>query len=365
MITLKTGVPGASKTLSAVHEIAVLLGKQIKGTEETRPIFVHGVKDLNLPHFDLPDATKWADCAEGAIVIIDEAQGTFPPRSSTSKPPPHVEALNTHRHKGIDLIVITQHPKLIDQSVRRLVGKHQHYRRLYGGKTSICYEWDHCEDSLVGIKTAHKSIFRQPRDAFKYYKSAEVHTKQRFKVPLWLMAFPIAVVALAIYGGPTMARILSGNAATESAAAPTEAASQARALSGGMGPAFAASLPAVAAAPRIVGCIALKARCECIDSAGVSAVVDYERCMASSVRGGLLVPYGSSDGQGASSAHPAGSSSAPARSVGNVAHAVGISTDYTPRNPVRDLSGTLSYSGSPETLADSRDGDTLAWMRGR
>lgn len=361
MITLKTGVPGASKTLSAVHEMAVLLGKQIRGKEETRPIFVHGVKDLSLPHFPLPDATKWPDCPDGAIVIIDEAQGTFPPRASTSKAPSHVEALNTHRHKGIDLIMITQHPKLIDQSVRRLVGKHQHYRRLYGGKTSVCYEWDHCEDSLMGIKNAHKSMFRQPRDAFKYYTSAEVHTKQSFKVPLWLIAFPFAVVAMAIYGGPTMARILSGKPA-ESATASAPAASSV----GVPEPARYADLAASdtqAAAPRIVGCIALKARCECIDSTGTSAVVEYDRCMASSARGGLLVPYGAGEGSPARSTPAGGSASAPMRST--AMQAVGISTGYTPRNPVRDLSTTMASSGAFLDAPLNSDGEVLAWMRQR
>lgn len=361
MITLKTGVPGASKTLSAVHEMAVLLGKQIKGKEETRPIFVHGVKDLNLPHFPLPDATKWPECPEGAIVIIDEAQGTFPPRSSTSKAPPHVEALNTHRHKGIDLIVITQHPKLIDQSVRRLVGKHQHYRRLYGGKTSVCYEWDHCEDSLMGIKNAHKSMFRQPRDAFKYYTSAEVHTKQSFKVPLWLIAFPLAVVAMAIYGGPTMARILSGKPA-ESSTASASAASAASPAEPVRYADLAASV-AQAPAPRIVGCIALKARCECIDSTGTSAVVEYDRCMASSARGGLLVPYGAGDAAPMRSTPANGAASTVARPMAS--QAVGISTGYTPRNPVRDTSTTLAASGSYLDAPPSGDGEVLAWMRNR
>jgi zona occludens toxin len=363
MITLKTGVPGASKTLSAVHEMAVLLGRQIKGKEETRPIFVHGVKDLSLPHFPLPDATKWADCPEGSIVIIDEAQGTFPPRSSTSKPPPHVEALNTHRHKGIDLIVITQHPKLIDQAVRRLVGKHQHYRRLYGGKTSVCYEWDHCEDSLMGIKNAHKSMFRQPRDAFKYYTSAEVHTKQSFKVPLWLIAFPLAVVALAIHGGPTVARILSGKP-SEAATAPASASSTPSATALGTH-AVTQHLADVAQVPalRIVGCIALKARCECIDSTGVSAVVEYDRCMASSARGGLLVPYGAGEGSPMLSTPGSGAASTSPRPMAS--QAIGISTGYTPRNPVRDTSTTLAASGSYLDAPPSGDGEVLAWMRRR
>lgn len=361
MITLKTGVPGASKTLSAVHELALTLGRQMKGKEETRPIYVHGVKDLTLPHFELEDGKEWMNCPEGAIVIIDEAQGTFPPRSSTSKAPPHVEALNTHRHRGIDLVVITQHPKLIDQAVRRLVGKHQHYRRLYGGKTSICYEWDHCEDSLLGIKTATKSMFRQPRDAYRYYKSAEIHTKQKHKVPTWLVAFPVAVVALAFYGGPTVARILSGKPAAEASAVVDEpGVLRAAAVEVEAAPALVQSGQGAPAEPIIAGCIRIKARCECIDSRGISIPVDYDRCMGSSERGGLLVPYNLA---------PVASTPAPARAAAPTpmpsegAGAIALSTSYQPRNPVRDLSGTLAGSGGLPAAATDADGSMLAWMR--
>lgn len=361
MITLKTGVPGASKTLSAVHELAVLLGKQIKGKEETRPIFVHGVKDLSLPHFDLPDGSKWTDCPDGAIVIIDEAQGTFPPRSSTSKAPPHVEALNTHRHRGIDLIVITQHPKLIDQSIRRLVGKHQHYRRLYGGKTSICYEWDHCEDSLTSIRTAAKSVFRQPRDAYKYYKSAEVHTKQRFRVPPFLMLFPLAAIGLVFYGGPTLARILSGKPSEAQLAAITAqggASSPDSIAEGGYAVSSAVMAAASAPPPPIVGCIKVKARCECVDAVGVSVPVDYDKCNASSERGGLLVPYNLA-------ALATGQSQSPRLPVvasASGASPVALSSGYAPRDPVRDLSGVLGGSLGDQA-SDDVDGQILAGMR--
>jgi zona occludens toxin len=45
--------------------------------------------------------------------------------------------------------------------------------------------------------------------------------------------------------------------------------------------------------------------------------------------------------------------------------AVGLSPSYAPRDPVRDLGTTLSYAGSGEAVAASRDGEVLAWMRQR
>ena len=165
MINLRTGTPGACKTLSAVEHLAKMIERWEKHPDEARPVFVHGVKDLALPHAPVPliewregqnkppvMVPDWDAMPDGSFVLVDEAQSFFPPRSSASTPPPHVAWLNTHRHRGFDIEVITQHPKLIDGSVRALVGKHQHYRRLFGGQRSYCYEWDACSDSLSGAE---------------------------------------------------------------------------------------------------------------------------------------------------------------------------------------------------------------------
>lgn len=139
--------------------------------------------------------------------MIDESQGCFPPRSSAAAAPAHVAWLNTHRHKGFDIWLSTQHPKLIDYSVRALVGKHQHYRRIFGMARSIVYEWDACSDGLAGLSNATKSYYKYPRNIYKLYKSAEIHTKQSFKLPLWLL-LPFIAVALGIYSWPRAYAVL-------------------------------------------------------------------------------------------------------------------------------------------------------------
>jgi zona occludens toxin len=136
---------------------------------------------------------------DGSLVLIDECQGVFPPRSSQSTPPAHVAWLNTHRHRGFDLWITTQQPKLIDSSVRALVGRHKHYRRVFGLQRSIVYEWDSCSDSLSGMNNAVKSYWPFPAGVFKWYKSAEIHTKQKFKLPLWLGVLPLGVILCAYF----------------------------------------------------------------------------------------------------------------------------------------------------------------------
>lgn len=214
MIELNTGVPGAGKTLSMVQELATLFKRWEKHPDEARPVFALGIPDLVLPHATVPLKSvqidkagsprlvpDWEEMPDGSLVLIDECQGVFPPRSSQSTPPAHVAWLNTHRHRGFDLWITTQQPKLIDASVRALVGRHKHYRRVFGMKRSVIYEWDACSDSLGGMNNAVKSYWPFPSNAYKWYKSAEIHTKQKFKMPLWLGVLPLGLV-LCLYFFP-------------------------------------------------------------------------------------------------------------------------------------------------------------------
>lgn len=221
MIELTSGVPGSGKTLSTVERLAKLQARWEAHSDESRPVFVLGIPDLALPHSPVPlksvQVSKagapmlvpdWDEMPDGSLVIIDEAQGCFPPRSSMSTPPEHVAWLNTHRHRGFDIWVSTQHPKLIDGSVRALVGRHQHFRRLFGGQRAVIYEWDSCSDSLAGTASSVKSYYSYPRQAFKWYKSAEIHTKQKFKLPMWIY-IPFAGVLLGLYFVPKAYGVLT------------------------------------------------------------------------------------------------------------------------------------------------------------
>ena len=139
MITLITGTPGSGKTAYAVSLLMEMAG--------SRPIYADGVPELVIDHQPCPPVSEWTYEADdpasatgkkisftfpaNSIVVIDECQRVFRPRSSGSKVPPEVAAFETHRHLGIDFILITQHPSLVDGNIRRLVGKHIHLCRHY------------------------------------------------------------------------------------------------------------------------------------------------------------------------------------------------------------------------------------------
>ena len=120
MITLLTGAPGAGKT--------ALLVEWLRTLYTDRPIYVHGLNGLTLDHFEV-DGNQWhTELPDGAIVVIAEVQQVWRPRGPGHAPPASVQALETHRHRGIDIFLTTQKPNLLASNVRGLVGRHVHIR---------------------------------------------------------------------------------------------------------------------------------------------------------------------------------------------------------------------------------------------
>lgn len=304
--------------MSAVEALSKMIARFEKHPDEARPIFVHGVKDLALPHSPVPliewkeSANKpavtvpdWSAMPDGSFVLVDEAQTFFPPRPSASTPPPHIAWLNTHRHRGFDIEVITQHPKLIDGSMRALVGKHQHFRRLWGRKFAVCYEWDACSDNLAGLKNATKTSYPFPKRAFEWYKSAETHTKQKFKLPSFVF-IPLIGLAIGVFAIPRAFSVMQNGITGKGVGVPIDKAVMAAVPSASspasvVAPAIAgASAPtqslldkavAVVSPPAIRGCMLMAGRCSCVNEKGLIAAVEPQVCVESSTKLGGLIPY--------------------------------------------------------------------------
>lgn len=197
MLYLYTGVPGAGKTLYAVSNLAK------REDFKNRPIFVDGIKDLDrdkIPYLDIPEGEsiqtwpKWAP--PGAIIVVDECQRIFRPRPSGSRVPDYVAELETHRHRGLDFILITQHPRLIDVHLRGLIEHHTHI-----GKTNLGIrrklEWTtggaKDPESRANIRDALVSVYKLDKSAYGLYKSAEVHTKIKTAKSKLLYMLPLAI----------------------------------------------------------------------------------------------------------------------------------------------------------------------------
>ena len=199
MIELITGLPGNGKTLYTISHVKKM------AEAENRPVFYSGIKGLSLPWTEI-DPTKWMDAPAKAIIVIDEAQKTFRNRTLGAVPPLHVTELEEHRHRGVDLVLMTQHPSLVDPAIRRLAGSHKHLVRIWGMEASTVHHWPSVKDNCDKSRTdSEKTKWAFDKSVYALYKSAEEHTMKRAipgRVKL-LLALPL-VLGLCAYGVHTI-----------------------------------------------------------------------------------------------------------------------------------------------------------------
>lgn len=208
MIYLTTGQPGAGKTLWTIGFVKALAEK------DNRPVYYSGIADLKLPWIELEKPEDWHTVPAGSIIVIDEAQRLFRPRGVGTKVPEYVQALETHRHRGLDLFVITQHPMLIESNVRRLIGTHWHVMRVFGAQRAAVHEFNGLRQEPD--KNREGSVLHQwayPQALFDSYKSAELHTHKR-RIParvFFLVAAPVLALALGYYAWLSIASATTAN----------------------------------------------------------------------------------------------------------------------------------------------------------
>ncbi|MGQ2966776.1 zonular occludens toxin family protein [Methylophilus sp.] len=211
MITIITGVPGMGKTALLVQ---MLLAND--KASNARPVFVMGIPDLRIEHVKAPPVEEWTEkrpdpddpslmldyftFPPNSYLILDEAQRVYRPRSAGTKVPPYVAALETHRHTGLDIILLTQKPNLVDVNVRHLCGRHIHIRDTILGRK--LYEWPEYNDTdnKANLDAAAKRAFKPPKESFKYYKSSEMHTKQPRRFHQVWIYLALAVVFMGYMG---------------------------------------------------------------------------------------------------------------------------------------------------------------------
>jgi len=192
MIHLVTGLPGHGKTLWTLWYY------KRKSEEENRPVYYFNISELTLPWHQLDNPEKWFECEANAIIIIDEAQKVFRPAASGAGVPEFIAKLETHRHGGIDIVLITQMPMLIHKNVRMLTGRHNHIVRFFGANNATVHEWPECRDNPKQRKDSQSSRWFYPKEVYGYYKSAEVHTVKR-SIPLkFYLIFLMPIVALVL-----------------------------------------------------------------------------------------------------------------------------------------------------------------------
>ncbi|WP_426139443.1 zonular occludens toxin domain-containing protein [Pseudomonas sp. DWP3-1-2] len=216
MLFLRTGLPGAGKTLNTIKEIDEEHAVDPKNSElrlhkdsqdpnlPPRTIYYNGIPDLQTDKLkakwvEWESPEQWFDLPDGCVIVIDEAQGTFGTdvRTRVEK----VTRFEKHRHHGWDVHIITQHPSLICSPVRKLVGKHINFIRPYGRTKGVFrHEYEMCVDSPEkrnNFKMAQESKIEFDAHYFGLYKSATVHTHKKV-TPSFVKIMPLIALGVLI-----------------------------------------------------------------------------------------------------------------------------------------------------------------------
>lgn len=215
-LTLVTGATGSGKTAFVVSELMAI---------KDRPLCVMGIPDLLIDHDVCPPVEQWVEqrpdpddpslllpyfrFAPGSLVVLDEAQRVFRPRGSGSKVPDVVAAFETRRHTGVDFVLITQHPNLLDANVRRLVNRHIHIHTTFVGRYEL--EWVGLGDpeEKASRDLAARRRYSPPKKVFGLYKSSELHTKVVRRLPWQLFVLVVLLPALAVAGWYVYGRVIT------------------------------------------------------------------------------------------------------------------------------------------------------------
>ncbi|WP_153717582.1 zonular occludens toxin domain-containing protein [Eikenella corrodens] len=196
MIYLITGTPGTGKTAFAVSSIinnreGLFKYETEDGETVDRPLYFCHIDGLDekalkahrLTEEQIQSAPLNELVPKGSVVIVDEADYAYPTRAAAKEVPPYVKTLKELRHDGFTLILMTQHPSMLDSYLRNLVGKHWHLERKQVG--TKLYEFYRCETNIASAcaaKGVTSDFYKPDKRAFKYYKSASIHIKFKKKL---------------------------------------------------------------------------------------------------------------------------------------------------------------------------------------
>ena len=220
MITAKQGRPGSGKTHDAVKNDlipALLSGRRvycnIDGTQtkeaQTAWREIYGVTEDQLANFRFLDNAEipyfWNLVEPGSLVILDEVQRHYDSKEYMSQANKDFgKWASTHRHFGIDVVLISQMIGRIEKSVRDLVDFTYAFTKIRGlGKAASRYY--KCEfysgSEVEGYPPLKTELRPYDRKIFPCYESYVNKVGEKFNIDknvnLWkhpvFFAIPVAL----------------------------------------------------------------------------------------------------------------------------------------------------------------------------
>lgn len=194
MIYLITGTPGAGKTCYMVSML--MKDEQFKDC----PIYVDGINELDnniIPYLSIPegcDGSNWDKwLPDQYVLVIDECQRYWRTRPSAMKVPEAIQAMETHRHRGVDIWLLTQGVDKIDSAIKPLIEVHRHFSMSKLG-VRRCFEWWQKvgnPSSRADARNATVTPYFLDEEAQKHYKSSVQHNEVKVKKSLWAYFLPV------------------------------------------------------------------------------------------------------------------------------------------------------------------------------
>lgn len=186
-ITILVGTPGAGKTLFTMSQLRKEFEETIlvEDQEIKRQVYYYNIPGVTVDEWKaLDDPTTWHKLPHGSVIIIDEAHEVFAKMDHKLSTPEHIEAAATLRHRGHTLVLITQHPVDLNIFLRRRCTRFIYLKRpLTQGNWASAFQWPEYEEKYKDEyqqKKADSFVFTYPEDAFKTYKSSQLHTKKKY-----------------------------------------------------------------------------------------------------------------------------------------------------------------------------------------
>lgn len=253
MMRLITGTPGAGKTLFAVSEI-------LAAVKDGRTVYTN-IDGMDMEGVFPLDDKDWRNYPDGSLIVYDEAHQTF---RATGRPGLSsdvvISEMDEHRHRGFDLWFITQFPTKVHHEVRAMCDEHFHLLRQFGAKQATLFKWPEAVDSkdYHQRQVADKSLFRYPKECFKYYKSANIHTA-KLRIPAKLK-FLAGIIAL-IFTFVGYRVVSAGGFASLNEPASQSSTSVGGVLGGGAAERPADTTPSHS--PVLGGCVSSQRACQC------------------------------------------------------------------------------------------------------
>lgn len=175
-VTLITGAAGSGKTYHSIE----LLNRYIKENPYSSA-FVVGLNgytgkaqclDIEPKDFD------WQELPDNSICVVDEAHKRYPNHANTATPQ-DIIAMREVRHRGINLLLISQSPMSLSHEVRRICACHRHVYMI-SNKVSKCLVFPEFNpEATAGSEIKRTHIVKLRQDVYSQYKSSSYHNTKR------------------------------------------------------------------------------------------------------------------------------------------------------------------------------------------